>query len=76
MLLFLIPLLCSTLKTPQILELSGFGRKDVLEKIGIPVKVELPGVGENVQDHIFVSLSWGKQKKKLLLSLCSVKLPC
>jgi choline dehydrogenase-like flavoprotein len=53
------PMYCSTLKSPQILELSGFGRKEVLEKIGVPVKVELPGVGENVQEHIFLGLSWG-----------------
>ena len=48
------------MKTPQILELSGFGQKKVLDKIGVPVKVELPGVGENAQDHIFIGLSWGK----------------
>ncbi|GJE87488.1 GMC family oxidoreductase [Phanerochaete sordida] len=46
------------LKTPQLLELSGFGRIDVLDKIDVPVKVELSGVGENVQDHIFLGLSW------------------
>ncbi|KAH9934261.1 uncharacterized protein B0H18DRAFT_1114998 [Fomitopsis serialis] len=40
-----------TIKSSHILELSGIGRRDVLEKAGIPVKVELPGVGENVQDH-------------------------
>lgn len=39
------------LQTPQILELSGIGRRDVLEKIGVPVKLELPGVGENLQEH-------------------------
>lgn len=40
------------MKDPQILELSGIGQQSVLEKIGVPVKVELPGVGENLQDHI------------------------
>ena len=49
------------LKTPQVLELSGFGKKEVLDKIGVPVKVNIPGVGENVQDHIFVGMSWGKR---------------
>jgi len=38
--------------TPQLLELSGIGRPDVLERVGIPVKVALEGVGENVQEHI------------------------
>ncbi|CCM00565.1 uncharacterized protein FIBRA_02599 [Fibroporia radiculosa] len=46
------------LKTPQILELSGIGRKDVLESIGVPVKVELPGVGENAQDHVSMGVTW------------------
>ncbi|KAI0089317.1 hypothetical protein BDY19DRAFT_945207 [Irpex rosettiformis] len=40
------------LQSPVILERSGIGRKDVLEKAGIPVKLELPGVGENLQEHI------------------------
>ncbi|KAJ3550489.1 hypothetical protein NM688_g5068 [Phlebia brevispora] len=47
-----------TLKTPQILELSGIGRKDVLDRIGVPVKIELPGVGENVQEHLLVDVSF------------------
>jgi choline dehydrogenase-like flavoprotein len=34
------------------LELSGIGRKDVLEKAGVGQKVDLPGVGENLQDHL------------------------
>ncbi|PCH42171.1 GMC oxidoreductase [Wolfiporia cocos MD-104 SS10] len=52
--------ICSAgaLKSPQILELSGIGRRDVLEKIGVPVKVELPGVGENLQDHTMVGISY------------------
>ncbi|KAF1995167.1 GMC oxidoreductase [Amniculicola lignicola CBS 123094] len=37
--------------TPQILELSGVGARDVLEGAGIKVIVELPGVGNNFQDH-------------------------
>jgi len=37
--------------TPQILELSGIGPKKVLEAAGIEVKLDLPGVGENLQDH-------------------------
>ncbi|KAF8171077.1 GMC oxidoreductase-domain-containing protein [Mycena galopus ATCC 62051] len=39
--------------SPLILERSGIGRKDVLEKAGIPVISELSGVGENYQDHPF-----------------------
>ncbi|KAJ7690393.1 GMC oxidoreductase-domain-containing protein [Mycena rosella] len=40
-----------TMSTPLVLERSGIGKKDVLEKAGIPVIAEVPGVGENFQDH-------------------------
>lgn len=49
-----------TLRSPQLLELSGIGRRDILDKINVPVQVDLPGVGENVQEHYFLPLSWGK----------------
>jgi len=38
--------------TPQILELSGIGAASVLERAGLRTRVELPGVGENLQDHL------------------------
>jgi choline dehydrogenase-like flavoprotein len=37
--------------TPQLLELSGVGDPAVLKAAGIEVKAELPGVGNNFQDH-------------------------
>jgi choline dehydrogenase-like flavoprotein len=37
--------------TPQLLMLSGIGPRDVLETHGIPVRVDLPGVGKNLQDR-------------------------
>lgn len=48
----------STVKNPQILELSGIGRREVLEKIGVETNVELPGVGENVQEHVVALMSY------------------
>ncbi|KAJ7738338.1 GMC oxidoreductase-domain-containing protein [Mycena metata] len=42
------------LGSPLLLERSGLGRKDVLEKAGIAVVAEIPGVGENYQDHAFL----------------------
>jgi choline dehydrogenase-like flavoprotein len=39
------------IQSPQILELSGIGQKELLEKHGIPVVLDSPGVGENLQDH-------------------------
>lgn len=38
--------------SPHILQLSGIGNKAVLEKAGVKVAHELPGVGENLQDHL------------------------
>jgi choline dehydrogenase len=37
--------------SPQILELSGIGSPAVLQKAGVEVIVDLPGVGENLCDH-------------------------
>jgi choline dehydrogenase len=46
-------LLCAgALQSPQLLQLSGIGPRALLEPFGIPVLYELPGVGENLQDHL------------------------
>ncbi|KAJ0122732.1 Choline dehydrogenase [Diaporthe amygdali] len=37
--------------SPQLLQLSGIGPKDDLQKVGIEVLVDLPGVGTNLQDN-------------------------
>lgn len=42
--------------SPQILKLSGIGPADELKKHGIPVIVDLPGVGTNLQDHYEVAV--------------------
>jgi choline dehydrogenase len=42
--------------SPQLLELSGIGRGEVLQQHGIEVRHELPGVGENLQDHLQLRL--------------------
>jgi choline dehydrogenase-like flavoprotein len=42
--------------TPQILMLSGIGPPDALERYEIPVRVELPGVGKNLQDRYEVGV--------------------
>lgn len=38
--------------SPHLLQLSGIGARDTLETAGIEVQHELPGVGENLQDHL------------------------
>lgn len=44
-------LAAGTIHTPQILQLSGIGPEKVLSAANISQKVDLPGVGENFQDH-------------------------
>ncbi|MBC7436603.1 MAG: GMC family oxidoreductase N-terminal domain-containing protein [Bdellovibrionales bacterium] len=64
--------------SPQLLQLSGIGPGALLQRHGIPVAVDLPGVGANLQDHlqiravfkiegastlnIMASSLWGKAK--------------
>ncbi|KAI1818766.1 GMC oxidoreductase [Poronia punctata] len=43
-----------SLGTPLLLERSGVGKKEVLEKAGVPVVAEVSGVGAQFQDHHFV----------------------
>ncbi len=46
-------LLCGgSINSPQILQLSGIGPGALLQSLGIETKHDLPGVGENLQDHI------------------------
>lgn len=40
------------IRSPHLLELSGIGHGDILSRYGIPVKRHLPGVGENLIDHL------------------------
>jgi choline dehydrogenase-like flavoprotein len=44
-------------ESPAVLERSGIGAIPILEAAGIPVLYELPGVGENLQDHLNCGLS-------------------
>jgi choline dehydrogenase-like flavoprotein len=41
-------------QSPKLLELSGIGNKEILNKHGIEVVEHLPGVGENLYDHVIV----------------------
>ncbi len=45
--------------TPKLLELSGIGRGEVLSGHGVAVQHELPGVGENLQDHLQIRTVFG-----------------
>lgn len=59
------------LRSPQLLELSGIGRKDVLDKIGVPVKIDLPGVGENMQEHIVDFVTFGRYTNRMKI-ICTI----
>ena len=43
------------------LQLSGVGRADLLRGLGIHVVADLPGVGENLQDHLEVYVQYGSK---------------
>jgi choline dehydrogenase len=48
-------ILCGgAINTPQVLQLSGVGDPSLLQPLGIPTVVSLPGVGSNLQDHLEV----------------------
>lgn len=46
------------LHTPQVLQRSGLGPKELLKEAGIKVLVDLPGVGANLQDHAVVGIGY------------------
>ncbi len=45
------------IQSPQVLMLSGIGDRDILNGFGIPLVLHLPGVGQNLQDHIWSGVS-------------------
>ncbi|KAI4607533.1 hypothetical protein J4E80_009646 [Alternaria sp. BMP 0032] len=47
-----------SLLSPKILELSGIGQKSVLENAGVQQIIDLPGVGENLQDHLRIQTTY------------------
>ncbi len=51
-------LAAGAIQSPQLLELSGIGQGAVLMRAGIGVVHELPGVGENLRDHLHVRISF------------------
>ena len=52
-------LLCAgAVQSPQLLELSGIGNGEVLKRAGVEVVHHLPGVGENLRDHLHVRLGF------------------
>ncbi len=55
-------ILCGgAINSPQLLQLSGVGNAAELAALGIGVVADLPGVGENLQDHLEVYVQYGSK---------------
>ncbi len=50
------------INSPQLLLLSGIGPAEDLERLGIPVLADLPGVGSNLQDHLEVYIQYASKQ--------------
>ena len=57
-----------TINSPKLLELSGIGKKSILEKYGIDLVYESPGVGENLRDHYSPRLKYAITEKDATFS--------
>ncbi|KAK4035410.1 hypothetical protein C8A01DRAFT_38093 [Parachaetomium inaequale] len=51
--------------SPALLQVSGIGPADLLNELKVPVKVDLPGVGQNFQDHAMVGAFYNYTKPGL-----------
>ena len=51
-------LAAGAVKSPHVLELSGIGQPELLQSLGIEVRHELRGVGENYRDHFAPRMNW------------------
>ena len=56
-------ILCGgAINTPQLLQLSGVGNAERARALGIDVVHDLPGVGENLQDHLEVYIQYASKQ--------------
>ena len=60
---------CGAIKSPQLLMLSGIGPAEHLKEIGQPVVTPLPGVGQNLMDHLCVETAFHCKKPVTLHTL-------
>ena len=51
--------------SPQLLQLSGIGPENLLNKVGVSVAHNLPGVGQNLQDHLQTRLVYKTRQRTL-----------
>ena len=65
-------LLCAgAIGSPQILQLSGIGPAGLLQRHGLPVMQDAPGVGENLQDHLQLRMAFKVSGVKTLNTMAN-----
>ncbi len=65
-------LLCAgAIGSPQILQLSGIGPANLLQQHQLPVVVDSPGVGENLQDHLQLRMAFKVRGVKTLNTMAN-----
>ncbi|KAL9080881.1 MAG: hypothetical protein Q9159_007488 [Coniocarpon cinnabarinum] len=57
-----------SVRTPQTLELSGIGDTNVLTNLGMSTRINLPGVGNNLQDHMLMHMGQGFNNQSYVYS--------
>ncbi len=60
---------CGAFASPKLLMLSGIGSIEQLQSQGIPIVVDLPGVGKNLQDHLLFGVGYKCQQEQPLPNL-------
>ena len=58
--------------SPKLLMLSGIGNADPLRSLNIPVVVDLPGVGQNLQDHPQVHVAYQATQELQIAPTCNI----
>ncbi len=65
-------ILCGgAINSPQLLQVSGIGNPEHLRKVGVDLRVALPGVGENLQDHLETYVQYACKEPITLYSAIS-----
>ena len=59
------------IKSPQLLELSGVGQGERLRQLGVDVVADLPGVGENLVDHLQARITFAASQRVTLNEVVS-----
>jgi choline dehydrogenase len=68
-------ILCAgSLASPKLLQLSGIGAGKLLQSLGLPVLVDKPAVGQNLQEHLYFAVKYRVTRGSLNAQLAGVPL--